>query len=285
MRSDLLKSPSTKSFDSRVPSVGAVQQISYEAHASPALRYSSNPIRSPSSNPGVNPELLPAASPSYNNELRGHEAHRSPSAFRTCLNRAPLFQHPQVQSPTIAQNFSVPTSESSHSATAAPVATTTTKVPDNSYMDFGAGFARAPGAAGFQQSQQLPASNNLINPVWFMPRNGLMNGLDPGAAGSFSYPSYPLINHGAAALGFPYPGYFSEPMSNFESFNFGMPQLPPLPTSSSSSSASSAPTATSFPAVFPPTHPPQNGFLAWKYCWWTRPVMYTWFESKIDTLM
>ena len=137
-------------------------------------------------------------------------------------------------------------------------------------MDFAS--ARAAAASGFQPAQQPP----FINPVWFMQRNGLMNGLaDPtaaAAAGGFSYPSYPsLINH--SPIGFPYPtaaGYFADPtIPNLESFNLGMHhQLPSAPSSSGPAPGASmaAPTSSSFPAVFSPAAHQQNTFLAWKYC-------------------
>ena len=46
--------------------------------------------------------------------------------------------------------------------------------------------------------QQPPAAaaamcNSFINPVWFMPRNGLMNGLDPTAVGLATPPTSALI--------------------------------------------------------------------------------------------
>lgn len=185
------------------------------------------------------------------------DAHRSPSAFRTCLatNRPPLFQ---PQSPTFGQNYSIPMPES-HSA----------KLPDG-YVDFSG--ARVAATSGFQPAQQSPS---FINPVWFMQRNGLMNGLDPAAAAAagagFGYPSYPsaLINH--APIGFPYPpGYFGDPtIPNLESFNIGMHhQLPSAPSSSgpAPTTAVAAPTSSSFPAVFSPAAHQQNAFLAWKYC-------------------
>lgn len=182
---------------------------------------------------------------------RVSEPLRSPSAFRTCLTNKttmPLFQ---PQSPTFGQSYSA-----------------------------AAAAAAAAAASAFQQphahtQQSPPMCNSLINPVWLMPRNGLMNGLDAGAS-SFGYPPYPLINH-HSPIGFSYPGhYFGEPMiPSLESFNLGMHhQLPSSSTSGSAAGIAPAaatalppPTSSSFPAaVFPPTHP-QNGFLAaWKYC-------------------
>ncbi len=141
----------------------------------------------------------------------------SPNAattVRTSMNRTPLFQ---PQSPTFGQNYTVPVPEA-HSA----------KLPE-SYVDFGVQRA----AASFQQPQQPQVCNSFINPVWFMPRNGLMNSLDTtgavGAGGFHSYPTYPsaLLNH--STLGFPYPaGYFGDPLAtasataaaaNLESFS------------------------------------------------------------------
>lgn len=242
--------------------------VSMTTNTQPALAPPSNSqdmrVRSPRAHISPTPTatISAASSSEYQTEAqaaalpRVPDPHRSPgSAFRTCFttNRPPLFQ---PQSPTFGQNYPIPVPES-HSA----------KLPEG-YMDFSA--ARASATTGFQPPQQSP----LINPVWFMQRNGLMNGLDPAAAaaGGFTYPSYPsLINH--APIGFPYPtaGYFADPtIPNLESFNIGMHhhQLPSVPSSSGPAPAASvaAPTSSSFPAVFSPAAHQQNAFLAWKYC-------------------
>lgn len=164
------------------------------------------------------------------------EPHRSPqavSAFRA-PNRTPLFQ---PQSPTFGQSYSMSVPES-HAA----------KLPEG-YIDFGAH------AAAFQQPQQPPVYNSLIPSMWFMPRNGFVNSLDP-AAGGFNYPMYPSTLMNPNPLGFP---YFGEPIPNLGMHHQQqLPSAPVVPATSSSSAASS-------PSFLPPTHS-QNGFLAWKYC-------------------
>ena len=218
-------------------SIGSPHRVQVESIKSPTIHTTPTTAAIVAVEPQKGSDLHMAVN---SNTPRVHDPIGSPSAFRSCLNRAPLFQHAQALSPPIAQSYPSPIPDS-HSA----------KFPD-SYMEFGSTFARA---SGFQHPQQSPVS---FNPVWFMPRNGLMNGLEAGAAG-FGYSSYPSALINPTPLGFSYPGYFGETVSNFESFNFGMHQLPS--TSSASSSVQPPP---SFPAVFPPTHP-QNGFLAWKY--------------------
>lgn len=170
------------------------------------------------------------------------EPHRSPTSAFRALNRPPLFQ---PQSPTFGQSYPMPVPES-HSA----------KLPEG-YVDFG-----AHAAAGFQQQQQPPLYNSFIPPVWFMPRNGFVNSLDPAAAASgFSYPTYPSALINPNPLGFP---YFGEPIPNL-----GMHHQQPLPSASAippTTSSASAASPQSFSTVLPPTHPQNGGFLAWKYC-------------------
>ena len=149
------------------------------------------------------------------------------------------------------------------------------------------------GTPGFQPPQQPLAAaavmcNSFINPLWFMPRNGLMNRLDP-TAGGFGYPSYPSALINPNPLGFPYPtptGYFGggDPnIQNPESFNIGMhhqlPSAPPPPSNSSSAGHTPSatvfpPTLSSFPTMFSPAAAQQNAFLAtWKYCQ-SRPLLF-----------
>jgi hypothetical protein len=165
------------------------------------------------------------------------EPHRSlqASAFRA-PNRTSLFQ---PQSPTFGQGYTMPVPES-HAA----------KLPEG-YVDFGAH------AATFQQPQQPSVYNSFIPPVWFMPRNGFVNSLDPAASG-FSYPTYPSALINPNPLGFP---YFGEPIPSL-----GVHHQQPLPSASVPPPSSSATSSPSFSTVLPPQAHPQNGYLAWKYC-------------------
>ena len=230
--------PSRPLVISEVPPEAVGSSVPSSMSASPHLKY---PLATEPSVGGGLVDPMPQGMVAANVvPSRVPEPHRSPqpSAFRA-PSRATLFQ---PQSPTFGHNYSMPIPES-HAA----------KLPEG-YVDFG---AHAAAAATFQQPQQQPVYNSFIPPMWFMPRNGFVNSLDP-SGGGFSYPTYPSALINPNPLGFP---YFSEPLSNF-----GMHHQQPMPSASvvppASSSAASSP---SFSTVLPPTHP-QNGFLAWKYC-------------------